>query len=51
VRELEGYKAELRSKGVPRDSIEGWLAAVREAREAIEAKPGDPDDDPPQFLH
>jgi hypothetical protein len=50
VRELEGYKAELRSKGVPRDSIEGWLAAVREAREALEVEP-DTDDEPPHLLH
>ena len=50
VRELEGYKAELRGKGVPRDSIEGWLAAVREAREARD-EPGAESDDEPPILH
>jgi hypothetical protein len=50
VRELEGYKAELRGKGVHRDSIEGWLAAVREARETPDEPDVESDDEPP-ILH
>jgi energy-coupling factor transporter ATP-binding protein EcfA2 len=47
VRELKGYKATLRAQQVPRDSIEGWLAAVREARGELEGDGGEPPDLPP----
>ena len=47
VRELEGYKATLRAQQVPRDSIEGWLAAVREARGELEGDSEEPPDLPP----
>jgi hypothetical protein len=47
VRELEGYKAMLRAQQVPRDSIEGWLAAVREARGELEGDGEEPPDLPP----
>ena len=47
VREIEGYKATLRAQQVPRDSIEGWLAAVREARGELEGDGDEPSDLPP----
>ncbi len=49
VRELESYRAQLRARGVPRDSIEGWNLAVLEARQALESEP-DLADEPP-VLH
>jgi hypothetical protein len=48
VRELEGYKAQLRAQQVPRDSIEGWLAAIREARgPEVDGDADEPPDVPP----
>jgi AAA domain len=47
VREIEGYKATLRAQQVPQDSIEGWVAAVREARGELEGDGEAPPDLPP----
>ena len=42
TREVERYKAELRAQGVPNDSIEGWFAALCEARETNDVESTEP---------
>jgi len=51
VREIERYRAQLRARPVPPETIKGWDRAVEDERARQTAETDKPDDDEPGFVH